>query len=55
MLKNELANYNNIPLLRISYLELEYIEQWLEYFLNNPCNIMYSNPELYSKTYALLE
>lgn len=53
--KNELASYNNIPLLRISYLELEYVEQWLEYFLLNPYNIMYSNPELYTKTYALTQ
>lgn len=53
--KNQLAQYNNIPLLRISYLELDYIDQWLEYFLTNPCSIMYSNQELYTKTYALVQ
>lgn len=55
MFKNELAYKNGIPLLRISYLELEQVDEWLGHFLTNPTMIMYSNIELYQKTYESVQ
>ena len=52
-LKNEYCLYSCIKLLRISYREIDYVEQIIDYYINNFKNInqtiTYSNPKLYKE------
>lgn len=54
--KNNYAIEKNYNLLRISYLELPFVEKYLDYFINRVKYseqqvVFFSNPKLYKKTY----